>query len=193
MIIITAHYDHIGIKDGKIYNGADDNASGISGLLAIARYFKAKRPKHTLIFVAFDAEEKGLRGAKHFVNNLPVSKDLIKLNVNMDMISRSDRNEIYAAGTYHYPHLKKTLDEIAKTALVKLSLGHDRPELGNDDWTNASDHGPFHDKGIPFIYFGVEDHEDYHEHTDEVEKIIPVFLTNTIISILETIKKLDQQ
>lgn len=193
MIVVTAHYDHIGIKDGKIYNGADDNASGISGLLAIARYFKAKRPRHTLIFVAFDAEEKGLRGAKHFVNNLPVQKDMIKLNVNMDMISRSDQNEMYAVGTYHYPHLKNALDEVAETALIKLSLGHDRPELGSNDWTYSSDHAPFHQKGIPFIYFGVEDHEDYHEHTDVAEKINPEFLTNTIITILETIKKLDQQ
>lgn len=193
VIVITAHYDHIGVKNGNIHNGADDNASGVSGLLAIATYFKENPPQHTLIFVAFDAEENGLRGAKHFVNNFPVDQEKVKLNINMDMISRSDKNEIYAAGTYHYPHLKKVLEEVAKNSPVKLSLGHDKPELGHDDWTNSSDHGPFHEKGIPFIYFGVEDHEDYHKPTDDAEKINPQFLTNTITTILETIKKFDQE
>ena len=76
-IVITAHYDHVGIRDGKIYNGADDNASGTSALFALASYFKKNRPDHSMIFVAFDAEEMGLQGARHFVGNLPVPKESI--------------------------------------------------------------------------------------------------------------------
>lgn len=193
VIVVTAHYDHVGMKNGEIYNGADDNASGVSGLLAIARYFKANKPNHTLIFVAFDAEENGLQGAKYFVKNLPVAKEKVKLNVNMDMISRSDKNEIYAAGTHHYPHLKDILIEVDKASEVKLSIGHDTPDLGYNDWTFSSDHGPFHKEGIPFIYFGVEDHPDYHQPTDDVDKINPDFLEDTVTLILETIKKVDQK
>src|SRR5690606_5460658 len=68
-LVISAHYDHIGIQNGKIYNGADDNASGISGLLHIAAYFSKNKPNFTLIFAAFDAEEKGLKGSKYFVDH----------------------------------------------------------------------------------------------------------------------------
>jgi len=191
-IIITAHYDHVGVKKEKIYNGADDNASGVAGLLAMARYFNVNQPNHTLIFVAFDAEELGLQGAKHFVKNLPIPKEDITVNVNMDMISRSDKNEIYAAGTYHYPQFKEILNKVNESSSVKLSLGHDSPNLGHNDWTQSSDHGPFHNAGIPFIYFGVEDHPDYHKPTDVAEKIKPEFLEGTISLILEAIKKIDQ-
>jgi hypothetical protein len=172
-IVITAHYDHVGIRNGEIYNGADDNASGTAALFAIASYFKKHQPRHSLIFVALDAEERGLQGARHFVANLPVAKESILLNVNMDMLSRSDKGELYAAGTFHYPQFKPVLEAVQKKAGVKLLLGHDRPELGRDDWTNQSDHAAFHREKIPFIYFGVEDHADYHRPTDEYANIQP--------------------
>ncbi|MGB3465419.1 MAG: M20/M25/M40 family metallo-hydrolase, partial [Cyclobacteriaceae bacterium] len=88
-IIVTAHYDHEGIRKDQIYNGADDNASGVAGLLAIAEYYAEKKPNNTILFVAFDAEERGLQGAKAFVKELPVPKENVKVNINMDMISRS--------------------------------------------------------------------------------------------------------
>lgn len=191
-IIITAHYDHIGVIDGKIYNGADDNASGTAGLLAIAAYFQKNPPKNNLVIVACDAEEKGLQGAKYFVKNLSISKEAILLNVNMDMISRSDKNEIYACGTNYYPQFKSLLKKASKKSPLKLMFGHDDPKLGHDDWTYSSDHGPFHKKGIPFIYFGVEDHEDYHQHTDESEKIDPDFVLNTTRLITDFVKRVDK-
>jgi hypothetical protein len=190
-IIITAHYDHDGIKNGEIFNGADDNASGTAALFAIAEYFKKRRPKHSMIFVAFDAEEKGLLGARHFVQNLPVSKESILLNVNIDMISRSDKNELWASGTHHYPYLKAPLEAAQKKARVKLLLGHDRPEQGRDDWTFQSDHGAFHREKIPFIYFGVEDHEDYHKPTDDFTKIHPEFYVRAVESVITAIEILD--
>lgn len=191
-IIVTAHYDHDGIKDGEIYNGADDNASGTSALFAIASYFKKHQPNNSLIFVAFDAEEKGLVGARYFVANLPVAKDSILLNVNMDMIARSDKGELYAAGTFPYPHLKPALEKAQKKAKVKLILGHDDPATGRDNWTNQSDQGAFHAAKIPFIYFGVEDHADYHRPTDDFERIHANFYVSAVETILQTIKILDK-
>ncbi len=192
-IVITAHYDHIGVIKDKIHNGADDNASGTAGLLALAQYFKENSPKNNLIFVAFDAEEKGLQGAKHFVDNLNVPKESILLNVNMDMISRNDKNEIYACGTSYYPQFKPFLDKAGKQSSINLMFGHDDPKLGYNDWTFSSDHGPFHKAEIPFIYFGVEDHEDYHKHTDEAEKIDPGFVQNTVSLITDFVRIVDEE
>lgn len=191
-IVITAHYDHVGIQNGQIYNGADDNASGTAALFAIASYFKKNRPEHSLIFVALDAEEMGLQGARHFVANLPAAKEAIVLNVNMDMLSRSEKGELYAAGTYHYPQFKPALEAVQKKAPVKLLLGHDRPELGRDDWTFQSDHGAFHREKIPFIYFGVEDHPDYHRPTDDFEKIDQDFYVKAVETILDFVSKFDR-
>jgi Zn-dependent M28 family amino/carboxypeptidase len=191
-IIVTAHYDHVGVNKGEIYNGADDNASGTSALFAIAKYFKKNAPINSLIFVAFDAEEKGLRGARHFVENLPVKKEEILLNINMDMISRNDKNELYAAGTFSYPQLKPFIEAIQKDAPVKLLLGHDDPAQGRDDWTFQSDQGAFHRQKIPFIYFGVEDHKDYHKPTDIFENIQPEFYVNAVETILMAVKSIDE-
>lgn len=192
-IVITAHYDHDGIRNGQIYNGADDNASGTAALFAMAKYFSGKKPNHTLVFVAFDAEEKGLVGARHFVANLPIAKESILLNVNMDMISRSDKNELYAAGTFHYPQFKPALEKAQKKAKIKLWLGHDVAGTGRDDWTFQSDQGAFHREKIPFIYFGVEDHEDYHKPTDDFERIHPEFYVRAVETVIEAVKELDQQ
>lgn len=183
-IVITAHYDHDGIKDGEIYNGADDNASGTAALFAIASYFTKNKPDHSLIFVAFDAEEKGLLGSRHFVANLPVRKDDVVLNINMDMISRNDKGELYAAGGFHHPVLTPILEAAQKKAQVKLLLGHDDPKLGRDDWTNQSDHAWFHREKIPFIYFGVEDHKDYHKPTDNFANIQPDFFVKAVETII---------
>jgi Zn-dependent M28 family amino/carboxypeptidase len=191
-IIITAHYDHLGIRNGEIYNGADDNASGTAALFAIAKFFSTNKPDHSLMFVALDAEERGLQGARHFVANLPVPKESILLNVNMDMISRNDKNELYAAGTYHYPQFKQALEAVQKTASVKLLLGHDRPELGQGDWTNQSDHAAFHREKIPFIYLGVEDHKDYHRPTDTFENIQPDFYVKAVETVIEAVRMFDK-
>lgn len=192
-IVITAHYDHDGIKNDQIYNGADDNASGTAAVFAIAEYFSKHKPEHSLIFAIFDAEEKGLVGSRHFVKNLPVAKEKILLNVNMDMISRNDKGELYAAGAFHYPQFKKTLEAAQKKATVKLLLGHDDPKLGRDDWTGQSDHGSFHREKIPFIYFGVEDHPDYHKPTDDFANIQQEFYVRAVETIIEAIRLLDKK
>jgi hypothetical protein len=194
-IVVTAHYDHLGIRNGEIYVGADDNASGTAGLLALAHYFVRVQPRHSIIFAAVDAEEGGLRGARAFVANPPVPRDAIVLNVNMDMIGRNDANELYVAGTHHYPQLLPFVQRIAATAEVRLIPGHDTPNPANpsDDWTLLSDHGAFHEVGIPFLYFGVEDHPDYHRPTDRMEGIQPGFYNRAVRTVLSALRLLDAE
>lgn len=191
IIVITAHYDHLGMQDSLIFNGADDDASGTAALLAFADYFADQKPDHTLLFAAFDAEEMGLQGARAFVKDSLLMQKVV-LNINMDMISQNSDNELYASGTYHYPELKPVLDSL-ETGSVELLFGHDRPEQGYDDWTSASDHGAFHARGIPFIYFGVEDHEHYHQSTDEFESIPQEFYKNSVRVIFKAVKAFDQR
>lgn len=191
VIVITAHYDHIGRQDSLIFNGADDDASGTAALLAMADYFVKEQPNHTLVFAAFDAEEMGLQGARALVED-SVFLSKVKLNINMDMISQNDSSEIYAAGTHHYPATKPILESI-DTGSLKLSFGHDTPDLGYNDWTFSSDHGPFHSKGVPFVYFGVEDHENYHKHTDDFDTIPQDFYKASVQLILNAVLAFDKQ
>ena len=191
-IVVTAHYDHLGVQDGEIYNGADDNASGTGGLMAAARYFMEYQPSNSIMFIAFDAEEQGLGGARYFVENPVVPLDQIVLNVNMDMISNNFEDELYAVGTYHYPFLKPLVEESTAEAPIDVLFGYDSDEWPQD-WTMASDHGPFHQKGIPFIYFGVEDHEHYHAPSDTFENINPEFYINAVRTIINFLADVDKQ
>lgn len=191
-IALTAHYDHLGVQNGEIYNGADDNASGTGGLMAAARYFTEYRPENSIVFIAFDVEEQGLGGARYFVENPVVPLDQIVMNVNMDMISNNFENELYAVGTYHYPFLKPHIEELTEDAPVNVLFGYDSDEW-EQDWTMASDHGPFHEKGVPFIYFGVEDHPHYHQPSDTFENINPEFYVNAVETIITVIAGLDER
>jgi Zn-dependent M28 family amino/carboxypeptidase len=188
-VVLSAHYDHLGVRNGALHPGADDNASGIAVLLAIAAECQRRPFRHDTLFVAFDGEEQGLQGAREFVARPPVAKERLALNINLDMVSRSSKGELYAAGTYHWPATKRPLEDVAKRAAVKLLFGHDKPEKtsGVDDWTLQSDHGPFHTAGIPFVYFGVEDHPDYHQPTDTADKIDPTFFRQSAQTILDAV------
>ncbi len=191
-IVLSAHYDHLGIRGGEIFNGADDNASGVAGLLAAAAYFSRNPPRHSVLFAALDAEESGLQGARAFLAQPPVPLESIRLNVNLDMISRNERDELFVAGTYHYPALKPYLEEVAARSRLRLRFGHDQPRgAAGQDWTTASDHGPFHRAGIPFVYFGVEDHADYHQPTDDYARIDPSFFIRAVDTILDAVVVLD--
>jgi peptidase M28-like protein len=193
-IVVTAHYDHLGVRDGVLYPGADDNASGVAALLAVARYFRMAAPRHTVVFAALDAEEPGLHGARTLVASEVLPRGRTRLDINLDMVSRSDANEIYAAGPYHAPWERPILDEVQGRAAVKLLFGHDRPARlanGLEDWTHSSDHGPFHDAGIPFVYFGVEDHPDYHKPTDTADRIDARFFGDAADMIVDAIRTFD--
>lgn len=193
-IVISAHYDHEGVKGDKIYNGTDDNASGTSALFAIADHFRKNKPSHNLLLVAFDAEEVGLQGARAFVKQPPVPLNKIILNVNMDMVARADKNALVACGTFYHPQLKQFLQKIEEQNGVRLTFGHDDPQLykGSDNWTQSSDHGAFHDAKIPFVYFGVDDHQDYHRHTDDFEKVNSTTYISCVKLILKSVIELDK-
>lgn len=169
-IVVGAHYDHIGAVSGLIYNGADDNASGVAGMLAMAEYFQIHRPHNDFIFVAFDAEEFALDGSRHFVANTLDPGLNVALNINLDMIARGETTGLWASGVLHNPSLGRMVRTVVAQAPVRLSLGHDTPG-SDDDWTMLSDHGPFYLAGIPHIYLGVEDHADYHQPSDVFERI----------------------
>jgi len=191
LLVVTAHYDHLGVKDGKVYNGADDNASGVAALLQLAARFSREPPENSIVFAALDAEEGPGAGARTLVKSLKEAKRNVRLNVNLDMVSHSDRGELYAAGTYHYPFLRPYIEQVAARAPIKLLMGHDRPEQGQDDWTKQSDHYAFHREKIPFIYFGVEDHKDYHQPTDDFETITQEFFVRAAETILDMVRTLD--
>lgn len=193
VMVVSAHYDHLPVDGDDIYNGADDNASGVAALVAIAEWFQDNPPDHTIIFAAFDAEETGLAGARDFVRNPPVPLEQIALNLNLDMVARADRGELYVVGTYHTPALVPLIEEIAKDAPLTLLMGHDRPEDGDQDWTLLSDHGPFHRAGKPFIYFGVEDHPDYHQPSDTFDKIDPEAFLRSVETIVMAAHMFDQR
>lgn len=189
-LVLSAHYDHLGVRDGVIYNGADDNASGTAAVLAMAAWFKSHPPANSIIFALFDGEESGLLGAKAFLANPPIPIERIVANVNLDMVSRNEKGELYASGAAPYPVMKPLLDSIAAIAPVKLLLGHDTG-TGQDNWIQQSDQGPFHTNRIPFVYFGVEDHPDYHKPGDKVEHIEPGFYYRCVQTIAEFVRRLD--
>jgi hypothetical protein len=192
-IVVTAHYDHLGVRSGEVYNGADDNASGTAAVLALAKWIRDHPQRHSFLFVAFDAEETGLRGARAFVANPPVPLRGVVMTVNLDMVSRSPKGELYAVGTYHYPFLAPYVAEAARASKIELLTGHEGPGLPpGDDWTGSSDHGPFHEARIPFIYLGVEDHPGYHQPTDDAADITPAFYVEAIETALDLLLLLDR-
>jgi hypothetical protein len=191
VLVLTAHYDHVGIRDGLIFNGADDNASGTAALLEITRQLVAEPLHHPVVIALLDAEEAGSWGARAFVDDPPVPIERIALNVNLDMVARTD-GVLWAAGAHHTPALRPVLEDVAARAPLTLRLGHDRPGAPEgDDWTDSSDHAAFHDVGIPFVYFGVEDHEDYHSATDDFERVDPGELSASVRTIILAVRALD--
>lgn len=194
-MVVSAHYDHLGVHKGAAHLGADDNASGVAAMLAVAAHFKQNPPQNTIIFAAFDAEELGHHGATAFVNAVPFPIAKVALNLNFDMVSRNDKNEIYAAGTRYTPSLKALVDRAAAGSSVKVKLGHDSRVPGappDYDWTGQSDHAVFHKAGIPFLYFGVEDHADYHQPGDTFEKINPAFFADVVRLLVSAADILDK-
>jgi len=173
-IVIGAHYDHIGMGetgslyrggDQQIHNGADDNASGTTGVIELAEKFAANSGslKRSIIFVAFSGEELGLLGSNHFVNNLPFSEKNIITMINMDMIGRmNEENNLIVYGTGTSPVWKDLLKKNNEFSF-KLSL--------NDEGYGPSDQSSFYAKEIPVLFFFTGTHTDYHRPSDDADKI----------------------
>jgi DNA-binding transcriptional MerR regulator len=175
-IVVGAHYDHLGIdqlktssmykgNDPQIHNGADDNASGTTGLLELAEKFGAHKNelKRSIIFIAFSGEELGLLGSSYFTNNPPIAMDKIVAMLNMDMVGRLNEEKsltVIGAGTSSV--WKNLLDEKNKYDF-KLTL--------SDGGSGGSDHQAFTNKNIPVLFFFTGTHTDYHKPSDDAEKI----------------------
>jgi len=195
-IVVSAHFDHLGVIGGEVYHGADDNASGTAALLAIAAYVKSRPLRHSVVLAAFDAEELGLRGSHAFVDTLPFPRERLLLNVNVDMIGRSDDGRLFVSGVRYTPALRPIVESAAKNSRVPVHVGHDRPMWLTgfiDDWTGASDHSSFHDLGVPFLYFGVEDHADVHQPTDTSDRIDASFYAASAETVLSALLAADHQ
>lgn len=191
-IVVSAHYDHLGMRAGAIYNGADDNASGTAAALEVASWLRAHPPLHSVIIALFDGEEAGMRGARAFFDASPVADGSIILDINLDMVGRNDRSELYVAGTSHYPELLPVVEAAQRRSSLMLRTGHDTGG-GRDDWTGASDHAAFHERGIPFLYLGEEDHADYHRPTDDAERMQPGFFAAATRTIIDVVRLADEQ
>ena len=185
-IVVTAHYDHVGVSEGQIYNGADDNASGVATMLALAADLKRQAPDHSVLIVALDGEERGLLGARHFVEAPPVPLASMAMNLNLDMTARAETDgKLWVTGTYQHPDFRPLLETIPANGAVALAFGKDTPQdTGDNNWVNASDHAAFHRAQVPFLYFGVNYHPDYHRPSDDFGTITPsVFISATELSI----------
>jgi len=176
-IVVTAHYDHLRPQGRKVFNGADDNASGVAGLLYLAAQTQRQCPVYSYLFLATDAEELGLDGAKAFLAQPPVPVDRLLLNINLDMISRGESNQrLFLAGKKQLPQLQQFAAQVQTP--LKLTLARDgrSSSLGRStqppiDWSNASDHAVFRKAGIPYLYFGVDVHRHYHTPEDDWQRI----------------------
>lgn len=188
IIVIGAHYDHLGMKDGFIWNGADDNASGTVGVLTIAKALMATgtRPEKTIIIALWSSEELGLLGSRHFVRNTTFPLKNIRLYMNFDMISRyiSDNNKKAVDMTYtaSFPRFR----DITEANLKKYGIDLEVNYHPSDDPPGGSDHRSFVEAGIPVIRFKPGHREEYHTPADEsetldwdiMEKIIRVCFAN---------------
>ncbi len=183
IVVIGAHYDHLGIRKpmerrfrgGKlvreesapaIHNGADDNASGVSGIIEAARLLaREKKPGRSVLFIAFTAEESGLHGSKHFVNEPTVPLERMTAMINLDMIGRmpEGRNSVEVFGDGSGTGVSDVLHRNAKTLGLEVAPA--------DDMGGRSDHAPFIRNDIPAMHFFTGIHEDYHKPGDDTEKI----------------------
>jgi Zn-dependent M28 family amino/carboxypeptidase len=191
-IVVSAHFDHLGVRNGQVYNGADDNASGTAALFALAKYFAAHPPENSLIFAAFDAEESGLRGSQAFVKQPPVDAALITLNINADMIGREPNDRLFVVGTARQPYLRPYIEAVAAKASVKLLMGHEDPKQRDEDWTQDSDHYSFMQAKIPALYIGVEDFAQHHKATDDYETMSHGFYVRAVETLAQIIEEFDK-
>jgi Zn-dependent M28 family amino/carboxypeptidase len=195
-IVMTAHYDHLGTVAGKIYNGADDNASGVATMLALAHWLKQQScPQYSYLFIATDAEESGLHGAKAFVASPAIPLHQLALNINLDMLSRGERgNQLYLYGAFSLPGVSDYLKQQQFSVNMKLRRrGQGLRGQHRLDWANASDHAPFRRAGIPFLFFGVDGHTQYHTPEDDWQTINPDYLQRMFDSLSQIVLWLDQQ
>lgn len=171
-IIVAAHFDHLGVRNGKVYPGADDNASGVAMMLEVARCTlrSATPPKRSIMFIGFDLEEHGLFGSRYFVAHPPVPLEKVSLFITADMIGRALAgvcgNHVFVMGTENAPGLRAWIEQAGKGRPLTIDL------LGADLLVlNRSDYGPFRNKGIPFLFFTTGENPCYHTPRDTADTL----------------------
>lgn len=187
IIVISAHYDHVGTKNGVVYNGADDDGSGTVAVMEIAEAFKQAvkerhGPKRSILFLHVTGEEHGLFGSSYYADNpvFPLQNTVADLNI--DMIGRDDaenrgKNYVYVIGSEMLSSDLKKINEAAnaKTNQLELNYKYDDPN-DSERLYYRSDHYNFAKKGIPVAFFFDGIHEDYHKPTDDPDKINYILL-----------------
>jgi len=164
-VVIGAHMDHLGVDgDGDAYNGADDNASGTTAILELAEAFGKSdaRPKDTIVFIAFNAEELGLLGSKHYVSDPLLPLDDCKLMINLDMVGRLRGTTVTAQGGNLSRSVTQLVDKLDDNYPFDVNI----TAAGN-----RSDHAPFNWSGVPVLFFHTGTHPQYHRITDDPDLI----------------------
>jgi len=183
ILVISAHYDHVGMKNGEVYNGADDDGSGTVALLEIAQAFmQAKKdgfgPKRSILFLHVTGEEHGLHGSRYYSENplFPIANTIADLNI--DMIGRRDDahkdngNYVYVIGSDRLSTDLHNINEAANKKYTNLTLDYTFNERSDpNQFYFRSDHYNFAKKGIPIIFYFNGVHADYHKATDTPDKI----------------------
>ena len=183
ILVISAHYDHVGMKNGEIYNGADDDGSGTVALLEIAQAFKeaekkGQGPKRSILFLHVTGEEHGLHGSRYYSENPLFPLENTIADINIDMIGRRDtlhpatNNYIYVIGSDRLSSELHTINEEVNTKFTKLELDYKYNDRNDPERIYfRSDHYNFAKKGIPSIFFFNGIHADYHLPSDTPDKI----------------------
>ena len=175
-VIVGAHFDHLGIDpalDGdQIYNGADDNASGVSAVLQIARAFLAsgQQPERNVIVAFWDGEEKGLLGSKYFVQTCPFLSQ-IKGYLNFDMIGRNNKPQQPKQVVYFYTAVHPVFGDWLKEDIRKYGLQLEPDYRAWENPIGGSDNGSFAKVGIPIIWYHTDGHPDYHQPSDHADQL----------------------
>ncbi|UGS22767.1 M28 family metallopeptidase [Flavobacterium channae] len=183
ILVISAHYDHVGMKNGEIFNGADDDGSGTVALLEIAQAFKEAQkngngPKRSILFLHVTGEEHGLHGSRYYSENplFPIANTIADINI--DMIGRRDtlhpntNNYVYVIGSDRLSSELHTINEEVNAKYTKLDFDYKYNDRNDPERIYfRSDHYNFAKKGIPSIFFFNGVHEDYHKATDTPDKI----------------------
>jgi hypothetical protein len=173
VIVIGAHYDHLGMSGGYIWNGADDNASGTAGVMTLARALTAtgEKPDKTIIIALWTAEEKGLLGSRYYVENLPLPAKNIRLNINFDMISRYISEDETKKVTMTYSERYPAFREMTERNLEKYKIDLEVDFQPSNDPPGGSDHRSFSEAGIPVMRFKPGHRSEYHTPYDELETV----------------------
>lgn len=176
IVIVGAHYDHIGydpmLEGDQIYNGADDNASGVSAVLQIARAFVAsgQQPERTVVFAFWDGEEKGLLGSRAFAQTYP-HMDRVKAYLNFDMIGRNHSEAQPQHVVYFYTESHPVFEQWLRDAIATYGLQLTPDYRAWDRPVGGSDNGTFALLDIPIIWYHTDGHPDYHQPGDHADRI----------------------